>query len=641
MASFFDHQERARGRTGWLVILFVFGTLGITGCVTAIVAFAMPHAWFVAIPVGLGIVGVPFLCKLLSLGSDGASVALALGGVPLSPQASDPAERKVLNVVQEMAIASGMPIPRVYVLDEGSINAFAAGTGPESAVIGVSRGAIEQLTRDELQGVMAHEFSHIFHGDVKINMRAIAAIFGLLAIGYVGYVLLRGAGSVGRGARKGKEAVVVIAAVGLAFIVLGAIGTFFARLMQAAISRQREFLADASAVQYTRNPSGIAGALQKIMVQSDTRMDHAEASQFNHLFFAEGVRSWFASHPPLPSRIERIRAMAAGVLAAPSLNAVPSRSGSASSLAGIGTVTPEALGFASTTLATASEGNRVHDTASAWANILAALLSPESGRREVQRRIITERDPAIMPAIDALAPGLAAMSTAARLGVIELACATLRHDSGDGYESMRALMADVIRSDGRIELYEWVSRNFSGFVSSDRVVTASRFHHELRRLFLFRHQQRVCWGSLRSLALPTRHRLNEPSWLAHSERESMRCHSLPLVSGPSTLWPETLPHLNGSRCAQVSHCLRPLLSWSVTTLRTQTRSICCFEPSPNAWESHSLPRPYSKSHAVPLFPKTASSVVPCDGGRIHGHRASLQHRRTCARVASTRRDDFD
>ncbi len=456
MASFFDHQERARGRTGWLVILFVFGTLGITGCVTAIVAFAMPHAWFVAIPVGLGIVGVPFLCKLLSLGSDGASVALALGGVPLSPQASDPAERKVLNVVQEMAIASGMPIPRVYVLDEGSINAFAAGTGPESAVIGVSRGAIEQLTRDELQGVMAHEFSHIFHGDVKINMRAIAAIFGLLAIGYVGYVLLRGAGSVGRGARKGKEAVVVIAAVGLAFIVLGAIGTFFARLMQAAISRQREFLADASAVQYTRNPSGIAGALQKIMVQSDTRMDHAEASQFNHLFFAEGVRSWFASHPPLPSRIERIRAMAAGVLAAPSLNAAPSRSGSASSLAGIGTVTPEALGFASMTLATASEGNRVHDTASAWANILAALLSPESGRREVQRRIITERDPAIMPAIDALAPGLAAMSTAARLGVIELACATLRHDSGDGYESMRALMADVIRSDGRIELYEWV-----------------------------------------------------------------------------------------------------------------------------------------------------------------------------------------
>lgn len=206
-----------------------------------------------------------------------------------------------------MAIASGMPIPPVFILDEDCINAFAAGKTPQDAVIGISRGAIESLTRDELQGVMAHEFSHIFHGDMRINMRAIAAIFGLMAIGYVGYFILRSTMFGPRTRKTDEKAAAGIAIFGFGLIVIGCIGTFFGRLMQAAISRQREFLADASAVQYTRNPAGIGGALRKIGAQASGTMHHAEASQFNHMLFSQGINTLFASHPRLPNESNELK----------------------------------------------------------------------------------------------------------------------------------------------------------------------------------------------------------------------------------------------------------------------------------------------------------------------------------------------
>lgn len=454
MASFFDHQERARGRTGVLVVLFVLGTLAVTAAVSGVVIAITPHAWFVAICVGLAIVGIPFLFKLLTLGGDGRAVAVELGGKLLSPDTHDADERKVLNVVQEMAIASGMPVPPVYVLPEASINAFAAGKGPQSSVIGVSQGAIEQLTRDELQGVMAHEFSHIFHGDVKINMRAIAAIFGLLAVGYVGSVMLR-VGSTARPSRKDGGIILGIMLLGLIFIVLGAIGTFFARIMQAAISRQREFLADASAVQYTRNPSGIAGALGKIAQQSGATMSHAQASQFNHLLFSEGVRSMFASHPPLATRIERIKAMASGVIDVPQPTApprVPGRVG----VGGIGSVTTESMSLAAATLEATDAGRRVSDSVSAWANVIAAVVSRDPSRRSEQERILSQRSPELSKAVRAAQQSVAAMSTPVKMGLVVLACATLAQESDASYQATRAILADIIRADGRIELYEWV-----------------------------------------------------------------------------------------------------------------------------------------------------------------------------------------
>ncbi len=448
MATFFDHQERAQARTGWLVILFIAGTLGITLGVGLATAIVMPDKIPLALAIGALVVIVPFLFKLATVGSDGRQVAMALGGVQVSAQTGDPAERMVLNVVEEMAIASGMPIPPVFVLDEGAINAFAAGTSPQNAVIGVSRGAIEQLTRDELQGVMAHEFSHIFHGDMKINMRAIAAIFGLMAIGYVGYYLMR-SGRFSRG-RKGGGLLIL----GLLFMVLGAIGTLFARLMQAAISRQREFLADASAVQYTRNPAGIGGALMKIRRQSDVRMDHPEASQFNHMFFSEGVRAAFASHPPLEERIDRVKGMAGGVLPEPP--SVPGRPRvDPSSIGSISASQLSRVHEAMSSLAPAAL-NAAHDPSLAWAPVFAVSLSSDQGRAAAQLRLIADRNPTIAAAVEAVLRGRLPSSVHGSLSLVDIACATLAHQPTTDYARMRALLADVLKADARIDLFEWV-----------------------------------------------------------------------------------------------------------------------------------------------------------------------------------------
>ena len=449
MASFFDHQERAQSRTGWLVILFLMGSLGITTCVTVVMAMVIPDSIPLAIGVSVLLIGVPFLFKLATLGSSGSQVALAMGGELVSPETGDPAERKVLNVVEEMAIASGMPIPPVYILDEPCINAFAAGTSPQNAVIGVSRGAIHTLSRDELQGVMAHEFSHIFQGDMKINMRAIAAIFGLMALGYVGYYILRG-GSMGR---RGKGAG-QIALVGLAFLVLGSIGTLFARLMQAAISRQREFLADASAVQYTRDPNGIGGALMKIQAQAIGTMAHPEASQFNHMLFTEGVQSMFASHPPTSERISRIQAMAGGMLRVP-VDATPAR---IPPLSRVGAVAPETLAQVHGGLMALGPASldRAHSTQGSWVILMAMLLSRDTARRGDQLSLIEAANHALAQEVRLCASEDAVKGVRDRLALVDIASATLVRQGAPAYAANRALLATLLRFDGRIDLFEWV-----------------------------------------------------------------------------------------------------------------------------------------------------------------------------------------
>ena len=186
----------------------------------------------------------------------GSAVAESLGGRLVNPNTTDPDERKLRNVVEEMAIAAGVPVPKIYVLDEEEgINAFAAGHTPSDAAIGVTRGCMNLLKRDELQGVIGHEFSHILNGDMRLNLRLMGIIFGILCLAVIGRVLLY--------TRGGKDRN-PLPLLGLALIVIGGIGVFFGRLIQAAVSRQREFLADASAVQFTRNPAGLSGALQKI-----------------------------------------------------------------------------------------------------------------------------------------------------------------------------------------------------------------------------------------------------------------------------------------------------------------------------------------------------------------------------------------
>ncbi|NDG62501.1 MAG: hypothetical protein EBY29_03415 [Planctomycetes bacterium] len=475
MSNFFEHQDRAQSRTGWLVFLFVIGVLGVTISITLLTAVVMPNAIPAAIVVSLLIIGIPFVFKLLTMSSSGALVAESLGGIRINPASQETNERKILNIVEEMAIASGMPIPPVFILDEDCINAFAAGKTPQDAVIGVSRGAIESLTRDELQGVMAHEFSHIFHGDMRINMRAIAAIFGLMAIGYVGYFVLRSTMFGPRTRKIDGKAAAGIAIFGVGLIVIGCIGTFFGRLMQAAISRQREFLADASAVQYTRNPAGIGGALRKIGAQASGTMHHAEASQFNHMLFSQGINTLFASHPPLAERIKRIEAIAGGVLPEP-INLTPPQTPShsheaqtrgranpmvgilAANFAAIGSVSAENLARVQAEYSSCDDLllSTAHDPDGAKAIVFVMTLSQDQIKVAAQIKIIASKMPEIENSVIKLERATQQLSTQQRLAMIDVACATLVLGSTESYKVFRTTLSESIRRDGNTDLFEWV-----------------------------------------------------------------------------------------------------------------------------------------------------------------------------------------
>ncbi len=326
--DFFDRQDRARRRTRWLVVWFVLAVAGIIASIylAAVVAFdtvgwqtgqaERTSFWnpslLATITLGtLALVGTASLYKILMLREGGESIARSLGGRPLDPNTQDLAERRLLNVVEEMALASGVPVPTVFLMDrESGINAFAAGFTGSDAVIGVTRGALEILDRDELQGVIAHEFSHILNGDMRLNLRLIGWLHGILVLALIGYHILRGAAWSSGGDRRSGGAGAGIALFGLALVIIGWIGVFFGRLIKSGVSRQREYLADASAVQFTRDPSGLAGALKKIGgLSAGSRMKAPVAEEVSHLFFANGVASWasiLSTHPPLE---ERIRAL--------------------------------------------------------------------------------------------------------------------------------------------------------------------------------------------------------------------------------------------------------------------------------------------------------------------------------------------
>ena len=272
-----------------------------------------------------------------------------VGGRLVDPQTADPAERRLLNVVEEMSLASGVPVPPVYVLDnEPSINAFAAGYQPNQAVVAVSRGCLEYLTRDELQGVLGHEFSHVLNGDMRLNLRLIGIVYGILALSIVGYYVMRSAGWCGFLARtrtsRGDNGAAIFL-IGLALCILGYLGVLLGNIIKAAISRQREFLADASSVQFTRNPAGLAGALKKIGGLTDgSRIRDAHAHEISHMFFGDAfagsIFNLFATHPPLEERIRLLDPSFAGGYPADGAGcgrarerrqAAASRSGSASS----------------------------------------------------------------------------------------------------------------------------------------------------------------------------------------------------------------------------------------------------------------------------------------------------------------------
>jgi Zn-dependent protease with chaperone function len=324
--NFFEHQKRARRNTLWLVVLYLIAVLGILAAVDALVtalylfdgdtiAGRVPEALHVfALAVSAAVILGATAYKVIQLAGGGEAVARMVGARQVMPQSGDLDEKRLINVVEEMAIASGTAVPGIYVMDdESAINAFAAGYEPNAAIVAVTRGALQKLDRDELQGVIGHEFSHILNGDMRINVRMMAVLFGITCIGSIGQFLMR-AVSESRSSRRrdGGSAQLGIFVLGLGLFVIGAIGVFFARVIKAAVSRQREFLADASAVQFTRNPDGLAGALDRIAATgAGTLVAGRYAEELSHMFFGQAVRmllsGWMDTHPPLEERIRRVR----------------------------------------------------------------------------------------------------------------------------------------------------------------------------------------------------------------------------------------------------------------------------------------------------------------------------------------------
>jgi Zn-dependent protease with chaperone function len=326
--NFFDQQDRARRSTQRLVILYFLSAASIVAGVSLVVAGALytydPYdqqpiviAFFqqqgpvflgTAVATTLFIIGAT-LVKTAQLSSGGGRVAQELGGTLISPETSDPLRSRYRNVVEEMAIASGVPVPEIYVMEhETGINAFAAGYAPGDAAIAVTRGALEMLERDELQGVIGHEFSHILNGDMRINIRLMGILFGIMSLGMMGRTVFRHFRVASLGSKRGKGAPVVII-IGLGLIILGALGVFFARIIKSGVSRQREYLADASAVQFTRQSEGLANALKKIGgYDAGSHLQAADPEEVSHMLFGTGskLRGLYATHPPLTERIQAL-----------------------------------------------------------------------------------------------------------------------------------------------------------------------------------------------------------------------------------------------------------------------------------------------------------------------------------------------
>ncbi len=517
--NFFESQEQARRRTTLLVFYFVSAVAAIITSIYLLfdVVFQLTHLewaagninnmrgtaapglqlrwdWEVFSGVAFGttmLVAFGSLYKVLALSSGGETIASDLGGRQIPPNTDDYHERVVLNVVEEMAIASGVPMPPVFVMDkEYAINAFAAGFSPDKAVIGVTRGCIELLSRDELQGVIAHEFSHILNGDMRLNIRLTGILHGILVIWILGYWLLRGGGHTryrSGSANRGGHAYLLIIGIGL--MIVGYLGLFFGRLIKAAVSRQREFLADASAVQFTRNPSGIAGALKKLGgYDRGSRIQNPNAEEASHFFFANGLGKGFfnllRTHPPLIERIQRIDPSFSGVFsqtadspawsaqedgeAGSALSGFAQSSASSSGsvelspdsvVSSVGTLSPKYIAVAKEILRTLPLEVReaVHEPYAVRALIFSLLMDrdPEIARRQVE--IVSERaEDHVVRHMLSLLPLAYQLPETARLPVVDLSLPALMSMSKEQYANFIDIVEVLIKADDQITIAEYV-----------------------------------------------------------------------------------------------------------------------------------------------------------------------------------------
>ncbi len=503
--DFFESQDVARRKTSILIFYYIIAVISII--IGVYLAFA---GTFAGIKVNAGnkflikdlwnpelfawiaggtliIVMIGSFYKIRQLAGGGASVAELLGGRPISVNTTDVNERKILNIVEEMAIASGLPVPRVFLMeDESGINAFAAGFTPSDAVVGVTRGCIDKLSRDELQGVVAHEFSHILNGDMRLNIRLMGVLHGILVIGIIGYWIFRTSlhsspSSRSRSSKGGNKLPIIL--FGLLVMIIGYIGVFFGKLIKSAVSRQREYLADAAAVQFTRNPDGIAGALKKIggfALGSAIHVSRAEEA--SHLFFANGLTMTFmnlmATHPPLDDRIRRLDPSFDGDFSRSMVVVDAGLSEKKSSVisplidsgltkdftvqpgdvvASVGAPSAGHLEYAYKVIATIPEPLMIatREIVGARAVIYSLLISKQPGTRDIQlRRLAQCSEKTVYDETLRILGIMPNVSCEIRLPIMDICLATLKELTLPQYESFCSDVQCLIEADNEVDLFE-------------------------------------------------------------------------------------------------------------------------------------------------------------------------------------------
>jgi len=507
--DFFGSQEAARRQTAQLVVFFALAVLVIILAVYAVVSLAAPFlgiedfshtphsfwdaerlAWVGGLTLLIVTAGSAYKIRELHNGG-GAAVADMLGGTMIPANTGDPLERRLLNVVAEMAIASGTPSPPVYLLDAQGINAFAAGFSPDDAIIGVTRGCVQLLNRDQLQGVIAHEFSHILNGDTLIKMRLMGVLHGIMLLSDAGMHMCTGTLRANRYARRRARVVVSLpwVIVGFLIFMLGAVGLVLGDLIKRAVSRQREFLADAAAVQFTRNTEGVAGALKAIGgYKEGSRVAHPNAGQASHLFFGSALKGfmaqdWWATHPPLAERIRHIEPGFNGLFEAVNAKVLSERNrleakGLVSALAG-GATSSQAIAWEKPERVIESIGRPTHNHAqhakrlladmprvlresadepySARAIVYALLLDHDAAMRKAQLRILHEHaDPEVFRMTSELQSACHDLDPGLRLPLVDLTLPALRLLSKEQYRLFRSNVRRLIKSDEKISLFEYV-----------------------------------------------------------------------------------------------------------------------------------------------------------------------------------------
>jgi len=497
--NFFEYQDKARRSTRWLILVFILAVIAIVAVIdlALLTVFGLGNVDFqqvgfmgaVTAPANLpllaggaiattSVIGLASLFKTMALRGGGGQVARDLGGTLVDADTRDVRRRRLRNVVEEIALASGVPVPEIYVLEEESgINAFAAGYTPADAAIAVTRGTLETLKRDELQGVIAHEFSHVLNGDMRINIRLMGALFGILLLALIGRrVLIHSRFAGGRG--KDGAPLILIA---LAVTAVGYVGLFFGRWIKAALSRQREYLADASAVQFTRDPNGIGGALKKIAVYSDGSYLRADTEEVSHMLFGNGRKAlMFATHPPILDRIRRIEpgfqqeeleVLAARIIrdrvreeeeAARQAEAAPSGRGALDAggiLQGIGHPQFERILMAAALAAGLSENVRQAAHSTEWAPevIFYTLLDDDRAIREEQllaiaRQMGSESESQVRALLSASGP----VKAEHRLPVVEMAFPALKRRPPDFIEKVLRTVEALAMADEQVDVFEFL-----------------------------------------------------------------------------------------------------------------------------------------------------------------------------------------